>query len=87
MCSSDIIKYVAFLCISQEVSETHFLGSDTELTTSLNTFAWRLASTVALEMELKFGNLTDGDKCSVERKNYETLHYAYLLWNQIKILK
>lgn len=72
VCSSEITNCVAFVCRSQKISEGHFLGSATESTTSLNTVALRLVSTVALERELEFWNLTDWEQMFSEKEE---------LWN------
>lgn len=52
----EIMKYIAFY-MYRVTSKIHALGSATELT-SLHAFVLRLFSTVALEMEPKFWNLT-----------------------------
>lgn len=52
--SPEIMKYAAFVCISQVISKIYALNSATELTVSLHAFAMRLFSIVALEIEPKF---------------------------------
>lgn len=52
--SPEIMKYVAFICVSQEITKLDALDSAIELITSLNAFALRLFSIVNLEIEPKF---------------------------------